>query len=235
MNTNIFASKDRLRGVSAGRYRMVVCQYRRDMRAALHTLQQKTESVTRSSGLPSQPMNLHLGMIASLFALTLIQGCTGNGDSPMFQQNAKRDVITQEEGRIVTTLNEVASAESQFYRTKDTAFIAGFYAQDYAGIKGGKAETVKDKNKYLTEVLDRVNRGEPIGISSKFMNIKSSVEGMLGWATYEYEYKVRRSGVLQEISQGQCTAILKKQADSWLIQHEHCSTVNPGAFFLQPR
>jgi ketosteroid isomerase-like protein len=235
MNTNIFSSKDRLRGVGAGRCRMVGCQYRRAIRAALHTLQQKTESVTRSSGLPSQPMNLYLGMITFLFALTLIQGCTGNGDSPPSQQIAKRDVITQEEGLIVTTLNEVASAESQFYSTKDTASIVGFYAQDYAGIKGGKTVTVQDKNKYLTEVLDRVNRGEPIGISSKFMNIKSSVEGPLGWATYEYEYKVTRSGVLQGVSQGQCTVILKKQAGSWLIQHEHCSTVSPTAFFLQPR
>ncbi len=84
------------------------------MRAALHKLQQKTEGITRSSGLPSQPMNRYLGMLASLFALTLIQACTGNGDSPTSQQNAKRDVITQEEGLIVTTLNEVANAESQF-------------------------------------------------------------------------------------------------------------------------
>jgi ketosteroid isomerase-like protein len=180
-------------------------------------------------------MNLHVGTIASLFALMLIQGCTGKDDTPMSQQNAKGDVITQEEGLIVTTLNEVANAESQFHSTKDSVSILRFYAQDYTGIKDGKSETVKDQKKYLAAVLERINLGEPIGISSKFMNIKPSVAGRLGWATYEYEYKVGRSGVLQQVSQGQCTAIFRKQADSWLIRHEHCSTASPTPIFLNPR
>ena len=231
MNTNICASRDRLLGVYAGRHRGG-SEYRRDMYAALHELQQKTETVTRSGG---QPMKFYFGMIVSLLAMTLIQGCTGNEGSPTSQQNAKRDVSSQEEGLILTTLTEVAKAESQFYRTKDSASILGFYAPDYSGIKGGKAETVKDKNTYLTEMLDRMNLGEPVGISSKFMNIKPSVEGTLGWATYEYEYEVMRSGVLQEVSHGQCTVILRKQADSWLILHEHCSTVSPTALFPHPR
>lgn len=180
-------------------------------------------------------MNLHVGTIASLFALILIQGCTGKDDTPTFQQNAKGDVVTQEEGLIVTTLNEVANAESQFSKTKDSVSILRFYAQDYAGIKDGKSKTVKDQEKYLLEVLDQINLGEPIGISSKVMNIKPSVAERLGWATYEYEYKVVRSGVLQQVSQGQCTAIFRKQADSWLIRHEHCSTASPTPFFLNPR
>lgn len=180
-------------------------------------------------------MNRHIGTIASLFALILIQACTGKEDPPMVQQNAKGDAISQEEGLIVTTLNELANAESQFYSTKDSASILHFYAQDYAGIKDGKSETVKDHKKYLAEVLERINLGEPIGILSKVMNIKPSVAGGLGWATYEYEYKVERSGVLQQVSQGQCTAIFRKQADSWLIRHEHCSTASPTPIFLNPR
>jgi len=90
-------------------------------------------------------MNLHAGTIASLFALILIQGCIGKDDTPTSQQNAKGDVVTQEEGLIVTTLNEVANAESQFYSTKDSVSILRFYAQDYAGIKDGKSETNKDQ------------------------------------------------------------------------------------------
>ena len=41
MNTNVHAIKDRLRGVRAGRYHMGGEQYRRDIRAALHELQQR--------------------------------------------------------------------------------------------------------------------------------------------------------------------------------------------------
>ena len=184
-------------------------------------------------------MNLPVRTIAFLFALILIHGCTGKDDASTSQQNAKGNAITQEEGLIVTTLNEVATAESQLYSTKDSLSILRFYAQNYAGIKDGKSETLKDKSKYLAGVLEQINLGEPIGISSRVMNIKPSVAGRFGWATYEYEYKVGRSGgrsgVLQQVSQGQCTAIFTKQADSWLIWHEHCSMANPTPFFLNTR
>ena len=43
MNTNIYATKDRPRGVRAGRHHRGGGQYRRDMRAALHDLQQRLE------------------------------------------------------------------------------------------------------------------------------------------------------------------------------------------------
>jgi ketosteroid isomerase-like protein len=181
-------------------------------------------------------MHLPVGTIASLFALILIHGCTGKDDTPTSQQGGG---ITQEEDLIVTTLNNVANAESQFSKTKDSVSILRFYTQDYAGIKDGKSQTVKDQQTYLTEVLDKINSDEPIGILSKVMNIKPSVAGKFGWATYEYEYKVGRSGgrsgVLQQVSQGQCTAIFTKQADAWLIRHEHCSTVQPTPFFLNPK
>jgi hypothetical protein len=105
---------------------------------------------------------LHLpgGMIASLFALVLIQGGTGNADTPPSLQNETRDVLTQEEALIVTTLNEVANAESQFSKTKDAVSILHFYAQEYAGIKDGKSETVKDQKNYLAEVLEQINSDE---------------------------------------------------------------------------
>jgi SnoaL-like domain len=183
-------------------------------------------------------MNLHVGMVVPLLALILIQGCTGKDDASTSQQNAKGDAITQEQALIVTTLNNLATAESQFYRTKDSLSILRLYAQDYSGIKDGKSETLKDKSQYLAEVLEQINLGEPIGISSKVMNIKPAVAGRFGWATYEYEYKVGRSGgksgVLQQVSQGQCTAIFSKQAETWLIRHGHCSTTHPTPFFLTP-
>lgn len=179
-------------------------------------------------------MARHIGTMAFLLALTLIL-VDGNTEVYLSQQNTKGDRITQEEALIVTTLNEVATAESQFSKTKDAASILRFYAQDYAGIKDGKSETLKDQTKYLAQMLEQINSDEPVGISSKFTNIKPSVAGSFGWATYEYEHKVGRSGVLQQFSQGQCTAIVTKQADVWLIRHEHCSTANPTLFFPNTR
>ena len=180
-------------------------------------------------------MNLHVGTIASLVALILIQGGSGNADTPPSQQNAKGDVITQEEGLIAATLNNVANAETQSSKTKDSVSVLRFYTEDFAGIKDGKSKTVKDQQKYLAEVLEQINSDEPIGISSKVTNIKPSATGRLGWATYEYEYKIIRSGLIQRFSQGVCTAIFRKQGDSWLIRHEHCSTASPTPIFLNPR
>ncbi|NWF74298.1 MAG: nuclear transport factor 2 family protein [Nitrospirae bacterium] len=180
-------------------------------------------------------MNLSLRTFALLFALILIHGCTGKDDTSTSQQNAEGNAISQEEDLIVTTLNNVANAESQFSKTKDSRSILRFYTQDYAGVKDGKSQTVKDQETYLAEVLARINSDEPIGILSRVMNIKASVAGTVGWATYEYEYKVVRSGVLQRLSQGLCTAIFRKEGGSWLIRHEHCSTASPTPFFLTPR
>jgi ketosteroid isomerase-like protein len=178
-------------------------------------------------------MNRHIGTMAFLLALILSQGCTGKDDTTS-KEHVQRDVITQEEGLIITTLNDAADAESNFYSTKDSSSVLRFYAQDYMGIKDRKSETVKDHKKYLADVLEQITLGEPIGISSKLKNIKPSVEGRFGWATYEYEYIVGRSGgrsgVLQQVSQGQCTAIFRKQEDSWLIRHEHCSSTSPTPF-----
>ncbi len=108
-------------------------------------------------------MNRHIGTMAFLLTLILIQGCTGKDDTTS-KEHAKRDAITQEAGFIITTLNNVANAESQFSETKDSVSILRFNAQDYAGIKNGKSETVKDHKKYLAEVLEQIKLGEPIGI-----------------------------------------------------------------------
>ncbi|NWF74321.1 MAG: nuclear transport factor 2 family protein [Nitrospirae bacterium] len=180
-------------------------------------------------------MNLSLRRFALLFALILIHGCTGKDDASMSQQNAEGNAITQEEDLIVTTLNNIANAESQFSKTIDSPSILRFYTQDYAGVKDGKSQTVKDQEIYLAEVLARINSDEPIGILSRVMNIKATVAGTFGWATYEYEYKVVRSGMLQRYSNGRCTAIFRKQVEAWLIRHEHCSTANPAPFFLTPK
>lgn len=176
----------------------------------------------------------HWGTKTFLLALMLSHTGIVNAETYPFQQNTKGDIITQEEALIVTTLKEVANAESQFSKTKDAASILRFYAQEYAGIKDGKSETLKDHATYLTQVLEQINSDEPLGISSRLTNIKPGVAGSFGWATYEYEHKVWRSGgktdALQEVSRGQCTAIFRKQADSWLIRHEHCSSTSPTAF-----
>ncbi len=123
-------------------------------------------------------MNLHVGMVVPLLALILIQGCTGKDDTSTSQQNAKGDAITQEEGLIVTTLNNVATAESQFYRTKDSAIHSPVLR---ARLCRNQRWEIRNAQRPKASTLQRYWSGltldEPIGISSKVMNIKPSVAG----------------------------------------------------------
>jgi len=178
-------------------------------------------------------MKLFGGAIACLFALTLIQGCTGKEDTSSGEHKDTGGGKTQEETLIEKKIIDLANASTQFPKTKDSQSILRFYSQEYEGINNGKSESLKDTEKYLADVLERINLGEPIGISSKVANIKTSVTSTSGWATYSYEFKFGSGGAVLQSNQGQCTAIFKKQGDSWLIQHEHCSTLPLGKLLSQ--
>jgi ketosteroid isomerase-like protein len=163
-------------------------------------------------------MKLFGGAIACLFALILVHGCTGKDDTSSGGKS-------QEETLIEKRLLDLANAQTQFPHTKDSQSILRFYSPDYEGINNGKSESLKDIEKSLADELEQINLGAPIGISSKIASIKTSVTGPSAWATYESEYKVGSGGAVLQTNQEKCTAIFKKQGDSWLIRHEHCSTV----------
>jgi hypothetical protein len=135
-------------------------------------------------------MKLIGGALACLLALAMIQGCTGKEDTTSGEHKDTGGVKTQEEALIEKTLNDLATVNTQFPKTKDPQSILRFYSQDYAGINNGQSESLKDIEKYLSELNDRINLGEPIGISSKVANIKTNVTGASGWATFEFEYKI---------------------------------------------
>lgn len=168
--------------------------------------------------------------IACLFVLILIQGCTGKEESTSGEQKDTGGGKAQEETLVEKTILDLANAMTEFPKTKDPQSIRRFYAQDYAGITNGKSISLKESEKYLSDLVERLNLGEPMGISSKVSNLKANVVGTVGWVTYEYEYKLGRSGMALEADQGQCTAILRKQGGTWLIHHEHCSTASPFPF-----
>jgi ketosteroid isomerase-like protein len=175
-------------------------------------------------------MNRCVGALACVLALSLIQGCTGKEDTTSGEQKETGGGKTQEEVLLEKTIIDLANAHVEFPKTKDTKSILRFYSQDYAGINNGKSESREDIEKYLSDLIDRINLGDPIGIVAKVSNIKTSVNGTFGWATSEYEYKQGRGGAVVLTEQGKCTAVFRKQGSSWLIQHEHCSTESPPIF-----
>ncbi|HXX74752.1 MAG TPA: nuclear transport factor 2 family protein [Nitrospiraceae bacterium] len=174
-----------------------------------------------------KPLN---GVLAWLLIVAVIPACTGKEETTSGEQKGTGAARTQEEVLLEKTITDLASRGTEFPKTKDSQSILRFYSRGYAGINNGKSESLKDIEKYLSDLIERINRGEPIGVSAKVSNIKTSVTGPSGWATYDYDYKVGRGGVVLQAEQGKCTTIFRKQGDSWLIQHDHCSTESPPIF-----
>ena len=175
-------------------------------------------------------MKLIVRAIACLFVLILIQGCTGKEESTSGEQHNTGGGKTQEETLVEKTIVDLANVITEFPKTKDPQSIRRFYTQDYAGITNGKSNSLKEEEQYLSDLVERLNLGEPMGISSTVSNLKATVVGTVGWVTYEYDYKLGRSGMALQSDHGQCTAILRKQGGTWLIQHEHCSTESQFPF-----
>ena len=117
-------------------------------------------------------MKFLVSAFACLFVLILIQGCTGKEESTSGEHKETGGGKTQEEALVEKIIVETANANTQFPKTKDPQSILRFFAQDYSGIDNGKSESLKDMEKSLSDVLERINLGDPIGISSKVANIK---------------------------------------------------------------
>ncbi len=181
-------------------------------------------------------MNLHVGIIAFFFALILSSHGAPAKTIPlrpnrtqMETRSPKKKAASSQHSTKLRTLSH------NFPKRKTPHPFSVSTRKITLESKMGNWKRSRTKNNTSQRCWTQINSDEPIGILSKVMNIKPSVAGRLGWATYEYEYKIVRSGVLQRFSHGQCTAIFIKQVDSWLIRHEHCSTANPTPFFLTPR
>jgi ketosteroid isomerase-like protein len=169
-------------------------------------------------------------ILACLFAVLLIMWITGNQYSLSGEQKDTGGKKTEDEALVEKTIVDLVNASMQFPKTKDPKAILRFYSPDYVGINNGKPESVEDIAKYLSDVLEQLNLGAPLGISSKVANIRTGVSGPLAWATFDGEYKLGSGGVVLQTAQGPCTTIFRKQRDAWLIQHEHCSTTSQFPF-----
>ncbi|MBK8277229.1 MAG: hypothetical protein IPK92_15770 [Nitrospira sp.] len=107
-------------------------------------------------------MKLLAGAIACLFVLILNQGCTGKEESTGGEHKPTGGGKTQDQAAIEQKLIDLANANTEFPHTKDSQSILRFYAQDYEGINDGKSESLKDTEKYLSDVLERINLENPL-------------------------------------------------------------------------
>ena len=157
--------------------------------------------------------------------LAAVYGCTNTEESSRDTpkgETAKANSI--EVVAIEKAITDLAKSLTDFPKTRDKQSVLKFATKDYVGIQSGQEANPKEIDEYLSALLERINLGEPIGISQQVTNINTHVSGNTAWATYDFTYKLGRGGMPLEGFEGKCTAILRRESDVWLFQHEHCSS-----------
>ena len=122
---------------------------------------------------------------------------------------------------IITT---IAKAYTDFSATKDPQSVLRFYGKTFAGIQDGESSSLEDLRKYLSELDEQSKVDDSPVIAFTVPKIETYVIGTAGWAIWDYETKIGKEGALL-YERGKCTTIFSKQDATWLIQHQHCSSL----------
>ena len=134
-----------------------------------------------------------------------------------------------EEGEAIErTVKEAAMAAATFSETRDRQAVLKLYSKDYIGIQDGETETRDSIEKWLTDYDLELKQGSTLRFISAVSNLKPGLAGSMAWVTYDYVFQAIRKGELEGQDAGKCTSILRKEASTWLIQHEHCSKIRTG-------
>jgi ketosteroid isomerase-like protein len=128
---------------------------------------------------------------------------------------------------IEASVNQATKAWEEFPKSLDRASLLKHYAADYSGVKDGASETLKDLEKSFDDLAEQIKLGDAIGISYKITELNiHPFTGRLAWMTYQDETKLGRGGVLLRDIKNTCSTLVRKEGETWLVFHEHCSTVS---------
>ncbi len=129
----------------------------------------------------------------------------------------------EEKETIEKAVKAAAMAAATFSETRDKQAVLKLYSKDYVGIQDGETETRDSIEKWLSDYESELTKGSTLRFISVVSNLKPGVSGTTAWATYDYVFQAVRNGELEGSDAGKCTALLRKEGSTWLIQHEHCS------------
>ena len=132
-----------------------------------------------------------------------------------------------EEDAVEKVLLAEARSAAAFAETKDAQTVLKLYTADYSGVQDGEIETRETIEKWLAEYGAALDKGSRVHFLGAISNLKAHVAGSTAWARYDYVFQAIRNGELDAQDRGICTAVLRKEASGWLIQHEHCSKTRP--------
>jgi ketosteroid isomerase-like protein len=146
-------------------------------------------------------------------------GCQGLSDKDRARVQAE----------IEASVNQASKDWEEFPKSLDRPRLLKYYTADYAGVKDGTRENLKDLEKSFDDLAEQIKLGDVIGISDKIteLNIQPFTE-RLALLTYQDETKVGRGGMLLRASKSTCSTLVRKEGETWLVFHEHCSTMPTG-------
>lgn len=131
---------------------------------------------------------------------------------------------TPDHEAVIKLLEAQSKAESAFPRTLDVDGLLKYYAKDAVQITNGKSTTLGDTKKNLEFFEEMINLGKQLGVSSRRSNITAvTLSPNYVMATFDHTTKAAVAGEVMIDLQGKCSSLVKRSANSWAIQHEHCS------------
>jgi ketosteroid isomerase-like protein len=156
---------------------------------------------------------VNLILIISLLGLV---GCQELGDKDTAR--VKSD--------IEASVKQASKDWEEFPKSLDRSRLLKHYAADYSGVKDGATETLKDLEKAFDDLAEEIKLGSAIGISYKITELNiQPFTGRLAMLTYQDETKVGQAGVLRRDIKAKCSTLVRKEGETWLVFHEHCSTM----------
>lgn len=159
-----------------------------------------------------------LMLTISLFGLA---GCQEIGDKDTARVKAE----------VEATMQQASKAWEDFPKSLDRTLLLKHYAADYSGVKDGTNETLKDLEKSFDDLAERIKLGSAIGISYTITDLKiQPFTGHLALLTYQDQTKMGQGGVLLNDTKTKCSTLVRKDRETWLVFHEHCSTVSQFPF-----
>ena len=123
-------------------------------------------------------------------------------------------------------MSQASKDLEEFPKSLDRARLLKYYAADFSGMRDGASVTLKDMGKSFDDLAEEIKLGRTIGISTKVtaLNIQPFTD-RLALLTYHDETKVGQGGVVLRDSTVNCSTLVRKDGDTWLVFHEHCSTM----------
>ena len=122
-------------------------------------------------------------------------------------------------------MKQASKAWEEFPKSWDRTLVLKHYAADYSGVNDGANETRKDLEKYFDDLAEQIKLGSAIGVSYTITELNSALSRASRLAYLQDETMMGQGGLLIATLRPNVQHWSGGDGETWLVFHEHCSTV----------